>query len=107
MERVMMTSSTSLEESDILDGLGIIDCDSHLTEPPDLWTSRVASSMRDQVPVQRTVDGRTGWYLDGSLWASTGGNVIAKGGRKILGAVALQPFEELDPAVWQVAERLK
>ena len=44
----------------------VIDVDSHLTEPADLWTSRVPARFVDRVP-QMTVsgDGRDIWVLDG------------------------------------------
>lgn len=85
----------------------IIDCDAHFTEPPDLWTSRVAPALADQVPVQKTVDGNTGWYLNGELWASTGGNTIQTGREKILGSHVVQPFDVVDPSAFAVKERLE
>jgi len=33
-----------------LDGISIIDVDTHVQEPPDLWTSRVPARLRDRVP---------------------------------------------------------
>ncbi len=36
--------------TDLFDRFAVIDVDTHLTEPPDLWTSRVPTAMRDQVP---------------------------------------------------------
>lgn len=84
----------------------LVDCDAHFTEPPDLWTSRVPASLKERMPVQRTVDGRTGWYVDGELWASIGGNTIRRGREKVLGEHIIQPFEDVDPAAWSVRERL-
>jgi predicted TIM-barrel fold metal-dependent hydrolase len=84
----------------------LVDCDAHFTEPPDLWSSRAAASRRDRMPVQRTVDGRTGWYVDDELWASIGGNTIRRGGEKVLGEHIVQPFDEVDRAAWSVPERL-
>ena len=89
------------------DELWIVDCDAHFTEPPDLWTSRVAATRRDRMPVQRTVDGRTGWYIDGESWASIGGNTIRSGRQKVLGEHIVQPFDDLDPSAWSVPERLQ
>jgi predicted TIM-barrel fold metal-dependent hydrolase len=90
-----------------LDGLKLIDCDAHFTEPPNLWSSRVPKAMQDRIPVQRTVDGRTGWYLNGDAWASTGGNTIENGKQKVLGSHILQPFESIDPCAWEVKSRLE
>lgn len=87
-------------------GLKIVDCDSHLTEPRDLWSSRAPASWRDRLPEQKTVDGVTSWYVDGRLWASTGGNTIRKGRQKVRGSHVLNPFEEIDPSAWNVSDRL-
>jgi len=92
--------------TDPLNGISIIDCDAHFTEPADLWTSRAPESLKGRVPVQKTVDGRTSWYLDDELWASIGGNTIRMGREKILGSHVVQPFEDIDHAAWDVTERL-
>jgi predicted TIM-barrel fold metal-dependent hydrolase len=84
----------------------IVDCDSHFTEPPDLWSSRVPAARADRMPVQRTVEGRTGWYINGELWASIGGNTLRAGREKVLGEHIVQPFAAIDPAAWSVPERL-
>jgi uncharacterized protein len=89
------------------DELWIIDCDAHFTEPPDLWTSRAPATRKGQVPVQRTIAGRTAWFHNDLPWASTGGNTIRRGRQKILGEHIIQPFEEVDPAAWSVPQRLE
>ena len=86
--------------------LKIVDCDAHFTEPADLWSSRVPASMQDRMPVQKTVDGRTGWFLDDEMWASIGGNTIRTGREKVLGSHVVQPFADIDPAAWSVPDRL-
>ncbi|MEV5848663.1 amidohydrolase family protein [Streptomyces sp. NPDC051985] len=85
----------------------VIDCDAHWTEPSDLWSARVPAGLEDQVPVQKTVDGRTAWYLDGEVWASTGGNTITVDRKKILGSHVVQPFADVDRSAWAVKERLE
>ncbi|MBV9662204.1 MAG: amidohydrolase family protein, partial [Acidimicrobiales bacterium] len=103
----MASSQTLVEEStDPLAGLKVIDCDAHFTEPPDLWSSRVAAPQRERVPLQRTVDGITAWYLDDAVWAGIGGNTIKQGHQKVLGTHIVQPFTEVDPAAWDVKARL-
>jgi predicted TIM-barrel fold metal-dependent hydrolase len=92
--------------NDLIDSLKITDCDSHFTEPPDLWSSRVTGKMADRMPVMKTVNGISAWYVDGEVWASVGGNVIGHGGERIPGARQLQPFDAIDPAAWSVPERL-
>src|SRR6266566_1901729 len=42
----------------------IVDADTHLTEPPDVWTSRVSRRFVEHVPhVERNVDGKDVWVL--------------------------------------------
>ena len=102
-----MATGTLGSAMDLLDGLRIIDCDAHFTEPSDLWSSRAPSSMKDRIPVQTTVDGKTAWFLDGAPWASTGGNTIRSGREKVLGQHVVQPFDAVDPSAWAVKERVE
>ncbi|WP_179220348.1 amidohydrolase family protein [Rhodococcus sp. NCIMB 12038] len=89
------------------DDVKIIDCDAHLTEPSDLWTSRVPASMKSKMPQMETRDGFTAWYIDGEMWASIGGNTIGHGPKKVLGTNSLQPFEEIHQSAWSTRERLE
>lgn len=98
---------TSAEAATNHEPIHIVDCDAHLTEPADLWSSRAPAAYASRMPVQETRDGITGWYLDGELWASTGGNTIRNGREKVLGEHILQPFDEIDPAAWAVKDRLE
>lgn len=97
---------TSANAPDPLDGIQIIDCDAHFTEPPDLWSSRAPASLRDRMPTQRTIDGITGWFLGDEAWASTGGNTISRGPQKNLGTHVVHPFEDVDPSAYEVPARL-
>ena len=49
----------------------VIDSDTHVTEPPDLWTSRMPSKWGDDIPRVEThpVSGEQSWRL-GDLWLS-------------------------------------
>ena len=102
----MTTVEEPVEAIDLNQGLKIIDCDAHFTEPADLWTSRVPASWQDRVPTQVETDGRTSWHLDGALWASIGGNTIRNGREKVLGEHVVQPFDQIDDSAWDVKERL-
>jgi predicted TIM-barrel fold metal-dependent hydrolase len=56
----------------------IIDVDTHLTEPPDVWTTRVPSKWIDEVPhVVRNDEGRDVWVLDGTPFSSPGLTAVA------------------------------
>ncbi len=69
----------------------IIDVDAHITEPPDVWTSRVAARYRDRVPHVERIDGRDLWLLDGETIA-------------VVGATATAGFREPMPATPQIYE---
>lgn len=97
--------SETVDVDEVLGDLQIIDCDCHLTEPTDLWSSRAPAKMKDCLPVRRTIDGQTNWYLDGEPWIGLGGNVIGKGHRKIPGTINL-PIEQIGDVAWDVKERL-
>ncbi len=43
-------------------GIKIVDCDTHITEAPDLFTSRAPAALKDKMPYVRRVDGADKWY---------------------------------------------
>lgn len=54
-----------------------IDTDTHLTEPPDTWTSRVAKKWHDKVPQVKRINGRDMWFINGVEVASPGAYTMA------------------------------
>ena len=73
-----------------LEGLRVIDADTHLTEAHDLWTKRAPAKYADRVPHVVEVDGRPMWYVDGAeLGFAGGGGVIDRQGGKGRAAEAL------------------
>ena len=46
-------------------GYRLIDADTHVNEPPDLWTSRVASKYRDRVPHMEHFEQGDAWLGEG------------------------------------------
>ena len=92
----------------LFQGIKIVDCDTHFTEAPDLFTSRAPAKYRDKVPhLRRDEDGVDRWYCCGRNFGSTGGNVIRKDKNKLLGRLAFPTVEESDPGSYQVAPRLQ
>ena len=66
-----------------LEGLRVIDADTHLTEAHDLWTSRAPAKYLDRVPRVEMIDGRPMWMVDGAeLGFAGGGGVIDRAGGK-------------------------
>lgn len=91
---------------DVTHGLKVIDCDSHFTEPPDLWTSRAPAKYRDRVPQVRTVDGHDQWFVEGNVdWGQLGATVIDTDGGKYQ-TITLPKFEQLHRASWDPKARV-
>ena len=57
-----MQASTAVAGGSIgMAGLKVVDADTHLTEPHDLWTARAPQALVDRVPQVRDVDGVATW----------------------------------------------
>jgi uncharacterized protein len=88
-----------------MSGYKIIDVDTHVTEMPDLWTSRVPAHMRDAVPrVDTDARGRLWWYLGEKRIANPG--LTATAG---VGDLKNCPktYEEMHPGAYDAKARLK
>jgi hypothetical protein len=73
-------SATTGTMPDALRGIKIIDVDTHLTEPPDLWTSQVPANSRDRVPyVKRTGEVDQWFYQDTPLGFGAGAAITVIG----------------------------
>jgi predicted TIM-barrel fold metal-dependent hydrolase len=82
----------------------IIDVDTHVTESPDLWTSRVPASIRDKVPyVRNDRAGRPSWFLGDERLSLIG--LTATAGR---GDMVKPPrtYEEMHPGAYDAKARL-
>src|SRR5579871_856863 len=76
------TSSKGVAE---LAGIKVIDVDTHLTEPHDLWTSRAPAKWKERVPQVKMLDGQMSWVIDGNQSIGTGAHpnsaVLKEGGK--------------------------
>jgi uncharacterized protein len=84
----------------------IIDADTHVVEPPDLWTSRVSSKWGDQVPHVRWDEGaeEEAWYSgDERLGAAAG---AAMAGWNEYPPFHPRRFADADPVAWDATKRL-
>jgi len=88
-------------------GIKIVDCDTHFTEPPDLWTANAPAGMKDKMPHVKRINGADHWFVGEKNFGSMGGNVIAKDRNKLLGRLAFQNYDQITPGSYDVAERLK
>jgi uncharacterized protein len=90
----------------------VIDADTHLTEPHDLWTKRTPAKWRDQVPQVKMLNGQRCWVIDGDQSIGTGAHpnssVLKQGGkvRDLDTFLALQ-IEDVHAGSFDVKERLK
>jgi predicted TIM-barrel fold metal-dependent hydrolase len=90
--------------TDLFERFDVIDVDTHLTEPPDVWTSRVASKWGDRIPHVERVDGIDLWMADGKRIGAPGPSAMA-------GWDALPPwgpptFDRIPPSAYDAAARL-
>ncbi|MDO8431828.1 MAG: amidohydrolase family protein [Candidatus Binatus sp.] len=84
----------------------IIDADTHVTETPDLWTSRAPAHMRDSVP--RVITDSRGTHR----WVLAGGRNLASAGMTATagrGTFKNPPktYEEMHPGAYDAKARLK
>ncbi|MFT3929690.1 MAG: amidohydrolase family protein [Spongiibacteraceae bacterium] len=91
--------------------LKIIDADTHLTEPHDLWVKRAPASLRDRVPQVKMHQGQMCWVIDGDKNIGTGAHpssAILKDGRKIrdLHEFLKLQFDDVHLGSSQIKERL-
>jgi predicted TIM-barrel fold metal-dependent hydrolase len=77
----------AVDNADLLDGITLIDVDSHLSEPHDLWTSRAPARYRDLVPQVKERKGRRMWVVNGDIpiGALGAASVVTPDGEKALG----------------------
>ena len=96
---------------ELVDGLRVIDTDSHMTERHDLFTERAPKGLEDKVPHVEHIDGMDMWVIEGKTFGKAGsGGTIDPSGKK-------HPFREsqggswgindVHPAAWDPVERLK
>ena len=84
----------------------VIDADTHLTEPVDLWTARIPARFRDRAP-RVALDDTTGawrWQI-GDRWGSMVGNYSVAGWHEFPPSCP-PTLEQADPAAYDAAARI-
>src|SRR5262245_2229124 len=100
-----MSLSSTLER-----GLRVVDADTHLSEPWDLWTSRTPGSYAERVPQVKIIAGTPTWVFDANVVAPAGAvSVIDRDLVKHLGSEFLftRTVDEVAAAASQVDARLR
>lgn len=93
-------------------GRKVVDVDTHLTEPHDLWTSRAPASLKDRVPQVKVLDdGTRSWVIDGDVVIgknASPSSTIDTVGRKLLGLDFFgTQIEDVHPASYSTRERVE
>jgi predicted TIM-barrel fold metal-dependent hydrolase len=91
-------------------GIKVIDVDTHLSEPEDLWTSRAPAKFKDRVPQIGEVNGVASWIIDGNLPIGLGASassVFHKDGR-VSNGIEFASWRNADviPASYDAKERV-
>jgi len=89
-------------------GVRVIDADTHLTEPHDLWTSRAPTAYRDRVPRVVDVDGEPMWAVDDVvLQRASASSVVHRDGSRCRGTAFIGwTFDDAHLAAHDVPTRL-
>jgi predicted TIM-barrel fold metal-dependent hydrolase len=88
----------------------VISADSHVMEPADLWTSRLAPGLRDQAPQVRRNEDRPGWSFHApGLPPSTvaGAWGAGRSGEDLKAHLETAGYESARPSGWDPAARLE
>ena len=95
--------------STTLEGLRVVDADTHLTERHDLWTSRAPAGMKDRMPHVEEVEGQATWVVEGAVLGRAGaGGVVDKDNHKGRSFEALFEWEidKAHPGAYDPVARL-
>ena len=92
-------------------GRKVIDVDTHLSEPYDLWTSRAPASLKDRVPRVKQIEGKRSWVIDSDIIINEGANpssCVKPDGKKWQGLDFMnKALEECHPASYDVKARVR
>jgi predicted TIM-barrel fold metal-dependent hydrolase len=91
----------------LFNGIKIVDCDTHFTEPPDLFQRDAPASMKSKLPRVVRVGEADRWFVGDKDFGSIGGNVIRKDRNKLLGKLAFTTYDQIHPGSYMVKPRLE
>ena len=93
----------------IFDDVYVIDADTHLTEPHDLWSSRAPAEFRERLPrVLPDSNGTPTWVVDGVELSKAGGAAVIKAdGSKVFGTQFFGlGIEDVHAGAYSIADRI-
>lgn len=105
-------ATAALDRPNAKSTIKVIDADTHLTEPHDLWVKRAPAAIRDRVPQVKMLDGVRSWVIDGDKSIGTGAHpnssILKQGGKvRDLDKFLKLQFEDVHAGSSNVQERLK
>jgi predicted TIM-barrel fold metal-dependent hydrolase len=109
MPTAQQESASAGAGRDSLAGIKVIDVDTHLTEPHDMWTSRAPAKWKERVPQVKMIDGKRQWVIDGDhpMAIANPSSVVRPDGAKARGIEFLKwEIEEVHPGSYDVKSRL-
>lgn len=84
----------------------VVDADTHLTEPPDLWTARLPTRFRDDAPAVRYHEPTSTWrWVIGDRWCSLVGNYSLAGWPELPPSCP-PTLDDANPACYDAAARV-
>ncbi|HEX7095366.1 MAG TPA: amidohydrolase family protein, partial [Acidimicrobiales bacterium] len=91
--------------TDLFERKLVIDVDTHVTEPPDVWTSRVSKKWGDAVPHIERVNGEDIWVASGNRIGKPGTSSMAG----FDGYIPQSPatFDDIHPSMYDAKARLE
>lgn len=91
-------------------GRKVIDVDTHLVEPHDLWTKRAPARLRERMPQVKVHNGIRSWVVDGDkvlLKGAIPASTVKQDGSKWPGLEFVNhQFEEVHPSSHSAKERV-
>jgi predicted TIM-barrel fold metal-dependent hydrolase len=92
-----------------LSDIKVVDADTHLSEPADLWTSRAPAKYRDRVPQMQQVGERRVWMIDGkhSIGIGAASVVYGDGSKARDMSFTRWDVEDVHPGCSQTQARLE
>ena len=91
----------------LYEGQRVLDVDTHVTEPPDVWTARISAQKwgEDAIPHVERREGTDAWYVNGTRIGSPGPSSLAGWD----GVVPDGPktFDQIHPSMYDAAARLR
>jgi predicted TIM-barrel fold metal-dependent hydrolase len=86
----------------------LISADSHVLEPPDLFSTRLPAALRDRAPKLETADGVSQWVVEDVAPAPLPASAVTGSGYNLPGGVSAgAAFDDVMPALHDPAARLK